>query len=107
MFLTKFDASQPWWQIFGGENFPHRNFVQLDPGLSAGDAPHEMASRDQLLLVLEGEVLAEVAEERARMLPGTAVVIPAGVAHRFMNGGVMAARTVTLSAPPSGPGGLL
>ena len=107
MFLTKFDASQPWWQIFAGENFPHRNFAHLDPGLPAGDAPHEMASRDQLLLVLEGEVLAEVAEDRARMLPGTAVVIPAGVAHRFINGGVMAARTVTLSAPRSGPNGLL
>ncbi len=107
MFLTKFDSTQPWWQILAGEKFPHRNFVSLDPGLPGCDAPHEMASRDQLLMVLEGEVLAEVAEEKARMVPGTAVLIPAGVAHRFMNGGVIAARTVTLSAPRSGPNDFL
>ncbi len=100
MFLTKFDATQPWRSLLAAERFAHHSFVNLDPGLPDRDAPHEMANRDQVLMVLEGEILAEVAEEKARMLPGTAVVIPAGVAHRILNGGRMAARTVTLTRAP-------
>ncbi len=56
--------------------------------------------RNQVLMVVEGELIAEVAEEQARICGGQAVIIPGGVAHRFLNTGREPARTFRLFAPP-------
>ena len=57
--------------------------MNLAPGEASGDRPEAHRGSDQVLLVLEGEVMAEVAEEKARLRQGDVVIVPAGVDHRF------------------------
>jgi mannose-6-phosphate isomerase-like protein (cupin superfamily) len=55
-----------------------------------------------VLLVLEGEVQAEVGSARRRTLKaGDAVVVPLGTSHRFVNKGNRPALTFNVYAPPA------
>ena len=77
--------------------------MNLDPGEASGDTAESHPSSDQVLIVLDGEVLAEVGDEKARMRKGDVVVIPAGIDHRFENESGEVARTFSVYAPPAYP----
>ncbi len=78
--------------------------MNLAPGTASGESV-ETHLGDQVLLVLEGEVFAQIGEERARMREGDVVVIPAGIPHRFANENTSDARTFRVYAPPAYPAG--
>jgi quercetin dioxygenase-like cupin family protein len=66
-------------------------YVELEPGRGNGrhtDTPEE------ILLVLEGEVEVELGDEKAIAGPGSLVLIPSMVPHRFENAGETTARIV-------------
>ena len=56
---------------------------------SLGDASGEKAEArersDQVLLLLEGELIGEVGDQRSRLQRGDVIVINAGTKHRFSN----------------------
>lgn len=58
---------------------------------------------DQVLLVLEGEVRAEVDEEKKIMKKGDVCIVPAGTPHRFQNQGKDRAVTFNVYSPPEYP----
>ncbi len=102
MFLSRLDSTEKWFQALETTAL-HRTAVRnLDPGQVSAAEPDEFGVGDQVFLVLEGEIYAEFAEEKARMLPGHALVIPAGVPHRFRNPGPAPARTMSVYAPSLG-----
>jgi hypothetical protein len=102
MFLTKLDFAKvcsgfSWGARgegeMGGWNLePDENRGQPDGAAGSWCAIEMHPYRDQVLWLVEGEVLAEVAEERARMVAGHIVLIPAGVPHRLRNSGSHVAR---------------
>ncbi len=58
---------------------------------------------DQIILVVEGEILAEVGGEREILRSKESVIIPAGVKHRLRNQARKQAFAFTVYAPPAYP----
>lgn len=56
---------------------------------------------EQVLLMIEGEVMAEVGEEKTTLRKGDAVIVPAGAAHRFTNHSGSPPLTFNVYCPPA------
>ena len=71
-----------------------------------GQSSEEMnvhAKSDQVLLVVEGEVEAEVGGDKQHMRAGDSCIVPAGTRHRFKNAGKKRAVTFNVYSPPEYP----
>jgi mannose-6-phosphate isomerase-like protein (cupin superfamily) len=103
MFLAHLPDTKAWFEVLETTKRSQTAVMNLEPGQASGDSKEAHKQSDQVLVVLEGEVLAEVGDERARLRPGDVVVIPAGVRHRFANEASSPVRTVSVYAPPAYP----
>src|SRR6266478_1256278 len=74
--------------------------MTLSPGKSSSPKGNEHPKSDQVLFVIDGEVLAQVGNERATLTKGDVMIVPAGAAHRFTNRSASPALTVNAYAPP-------
>ena len=106
MFLTNLHAAQEWFEVLQTSDRSQTAVMNLGPGEASGDEAEAHPESDQVLLVLDGEVLAEIAEEKTRMRQGDVVIVPAGVHHRFQNAGTAPVRTFSVYAPPAYPAGM-
>jgi mannose-6-phosphate isomerase-like protein (cupin superfamily) len=77
--------------------------MTLGPGQSSGDKPQAHASSDQVLLLIHGELSAEIGGKRSRMKSCDVVIIPSRVLHRFTNRGDHQAVTFSVYSPPEYP----
>jgi mannose-6-phosphate isomerase-like protein (cupin superfamily) len=75
--------------------------MRLAPGKASGPKGNEHPRSDQVLVVIEGEVYAEIGDEKTTLRKGDVVTVPAGVQHRFVNHGGSDALTVNVYAPPA------
>jgi mannose-6-phosphate isomerase-like protein (cupin superfamily) len=75
--------------------------MTLAPGKSSGPRGNEHPKSEQTLLVLEGELLAEIGREKTTLRKGDAVIVPPGAEHRFINHGGSPAVTFNVYAPPA------
>ena len=75
--------------------------MRLSRGESTGEEKEAHPHSDQTVVVLEGEFVAEVGEERTVLREGESLIIPAGVEHRFLNEGSDTAFAFTVYAPPA------
>jgi len=105
MFLTNLHAAKEWFEVLQTTDRSQTAVMSLAPGEASGDEKEDHPRSDQVLLVVEGEVTAEIAEERARMRQGDVVIVPAGVKHRFKNESQAVVRTFSVYAPPAYPAG--
>lgn len=78
-----------------------------DDDAGAGGGHREKAEAheksDQVLLMLEGELIGEVGEERPRLSKGDIIIIPAATKHRFANASADKAVTFNVYSPPAYP----
>ncbi len=77
----------------------------LAPGGESSQEPNVHEKSDQVLLVVEGEVEAEVEGKKRLLRAGEVCLVPAGAKHRFMNVGHQSALTFNVYAPPEYPPG--
>lgn len=70
--------------------------------LAGDDASCSATSEDELYLVVSGEVVVTVADERATLRAGDAVYVPHGVPHGARNESDAPAELVLLFGPPAG-----
>lgn len=77
--------------------------MTLVAGASTSDEPNTHPHSDQVVLILEGEVRAEIGEERTTLSKDQCVTVPAGVPHRFINEGRKTAFAFTVYGPPAYP----
>ena len=75
--------------------------MTLAPGKSSGTKGNEHSKSEQVLFVVEGEVLAEIDDEKQTLRKGDAVIVPPGAVHRFVNHGASTATTLNVYAPPA------
>ena len=75
--------------------------MRLEPGASSGPMGNEHPQSEQVLLVIEGEVLAEIGDARSVLRRGDVVIVPRRVAHRFTNETQKQAVTFNVYAPPA------
>ncbi len=77
--------------------------LTLEAGEATGDKPSTHQNSDQTLIVLKGEITAEVGQEKAAMREGDAVLVSAKTPHRFINTGTDRAITFSVYALPAFP----
>jgi mannose-6-phosphate isomerase-like protein (cupin superfamily) len=73
--------------------------------------PHDASSEklnahehsDQVVLVIEGEIEAEIGGMKRKLKQGDTCIIPAGTPHRLANPGQEPALTFSVYAPPAYP----
>jgi mannose-6-phosphate isomerase-like protein (cupin superfamily) len=75
--------------------------MTLEPGEWSGDKRNEHPESEQVLLVLEGEVVAEIGHDRAVLTRGDVVIVPKRIKHRFGNESKAKAVTFNVYAPPA------
>jgi mannose-6-phosphate isomerase-like protein (cupin superfamily) len=75
--------------------------MTLKPGDATSEKLEAHPHSDQTVVVLDGELVAEVGDERDTLRSGQSLIIPAGVKHCFRNGGNDTAFAFTVYAPPA------
>ena len=71
----------------------------LDPGEESGPYANEHPASEQVLLVVDGSLEAEVDGERFAMGPRDSVVVPKNAPHRFVNTSEKRTLTFNVYAP--------
>jgi mannose-6-phosphate isomerase-like protein (cupin superfamily) len=77
--------------------------MKLGPGQPTGEEPEAHEKSDQVLLLVAGELSAEIGGKRSRMKAGDTVIIPPRVKHEFTNSGKEPAVTFNVYSPPEYP----
>lgn len=102
--------------LFNAKNYPQgfsilettrlsqHAFMTLQPGEASSDAPSIHPQSDQALILLGGELRAEIGEEVAEMKAGDAVLVKAGEPHKFLCTSQEPAVAYTTYAAPAYPG---
>jgi mannose-6-phosphate isomerase-like protein (cupin superfamily) len=75
--------------------------INLKPGQASGPKGTDHPQSEQVLLVISGEVVAEIGTKTCTLKAGDAAVVPAGVKHRFSNKSRRRAVTFNVYAPPA------
>jgi mannose-6-phosphate isomerase-like protein (cupin superfamily) len=102
MDLANIKEAREWFEVLQTSERSQTAVMTLKPGKSSG-AKEGHKHSDQVLLLLEGEVEAEIGDEKATLKQGDVVLIPAGVKHRFTNQTEKSAVTFNVYAPPEYP----
>lgn len=90
-----------WFRVLQTSGKSQVATMTLAPGKSSGPKGNEHPHSEQVLYVVEGEILAEIGEEKVMLRKGDAVIVPAGTPHRFVNHAASPAVTFNIYAPPA------
>ena len=101
MQISNVHRAEKWFQVLQTISKTQTATMTLAPGKSSGPKGNEHPQSDQVLLVLEGELLAEIGGEKATLRRGDVVIVPAGMAHKFTNHSESKAITFNVYAPPA------
>jgi mannose-6-phosphate isomerase-like protein (cupin superfamily) len=75
--------------------------ITLKSGEATSDDLNSHPHSDQTVVVLNGQLEAEVGEEHATLHSGQSLIIPAGVKHRLRNSGEEPAFAFSVYSPPA------
>jgi mannose-6-phosphate isomerase-like protein (cupin superfamily) len=89
-----------WFEVLQTTKRTQTAVMTLKAGKSSGSEPEGHKDSDQVLLVLEGEVEGEIADETVTLREGDVIVIPAGTPHKFSNRTSADAVTFNTYSPP-------
>ena len=89
-----------WFEVLQTTKRTQTAVMTLKPGKSSGSEPEGHKKSDQVLLVLEGKVEGEIADETVTLREGDVIVIPAGTRHKFSNRSSADAITFSTYSPP-------
>jgi mannose-6-phosphate isomerase-like protein (cupin superfamily) len=94
---------EEWFKVLQTTSRSQTAVMKLAPGQASGDQPQTHQASDQVLLLIEGELWAEIAGRGLPMKAGDVVVIPPCTKHRFTNRGAVPALTFSVYSPPEYP----
>lgn len=92
-----------WFEVLQTTTASQTAVMTLDPGNASSDEPDRHPDSEQILLVVDGEVEAEIAATRRTLRQGDIVIVPKDTPHRFVNTTSQKALTFTVYAPPAYP----
>ena len=93
------DADE-WFSVLQTSGMTQTAVMTLKPGRSSGEEAEAHENSEQVLLVLKGEVVAEVRGKTKTLKVGDSVVIPPGTKHKFTNEAKRACVTFNTYSPP-------
>ncbi len=94
-----FDATS-WFQVLETTEKSQTAVMVLTPGKHSSEKMNVHEKSDQVLVLLEGELVAEVGGKKTAMRKGDSCIVPAGTPHRFDNPGTARAVTFNVYSPP-------
>ena len=100
MNIKNIREGRDWFSVLQTEKQVQTAVMTLKLGKSSGEEPEAHKHSSQVLLVLEGEVQAEIDGKHQSLKQGDVVVIPAGVSHKFTNEGARDCVTFNTYSPP-------
>jgi len=89
-----------WFEVLQTTKRTQTAMMTLKSGRSSGSHKEGHRTSDQVLLVLEGEVEGEIADDTIVLRKGDVIVIPAGTKHKFTNRASVDAVTFNTYSPP-------
>jgi mannose-6-phosphate isomerase-like protein (cupin superfamily) len=96
------DATE-WFEILQTTERSQTAVMVLSADGTSSEEMNVHEKSDQVLLVVEGEVEAEVGEAKRVMHEGDSCIVAAGTPHRFSNHGKGRAVTFNVYSPPEYP----
>ena len=100
---TNIYQTAEWFEVLHTTKRSQSAVMKLGPGQATGESAEAHESSDQILLLVEGELRAEIGGKRSTIKTGDVVTIPPGVKHRFVNRGEKPAVTFNVYSPPEYP----
>lgn len=88
------------WQVLHSTGRSQIALMTLAPGEASSDRASIHPAQDQLLYLVDGELAAEIGDERFLLQSGQLALVPAGTPHRFVNTATNPARTLNIYTPP-------
>jgi mannose-6-phosphate isomerase-like protein (cupin superfamily) len=92
-----------WFKVLQTTPRTQTAVMKLGQGQATGERPEAHEESDQVILLVTGELAAEIGGKRSRMKAGDVVIVPPRVKHRFTNTGEEPAVTFNVYSPPEYP----
>jgi mannose-6-phosphate isomerase-like protein (cupin superfamily) len=106
MDLRNISEATEWFEVLQTSRRSQTAMMTLAAGTSTGRKAEAHKKSDQVLLMLKGELVGKVGQEKVRLKKGDVLLIPAGTPHRFTNKASKPAVTFNVYAPPEYPAGM-
>ncbi len=100
MTISNLDDVREWFEVLETTERAQTAVMVLKPGGHSSEEMNIHKKSDQVLLVVEGEVEAEVGGEKRVIRKGGSCIVPAGTPHRFEHRGEGRAVTFNVYSPP-------
>jgi mannose-6-phosphate isomerase-like protein (cupin superfamily) len=103
MLIASVNNVKEWFEVLQTMERTQTAVMILTSGGHSSEEMNVHEKSDQVLLLLEGDVYAEVGGKKSQMHKGDTCIIPAGTPHRFENRGKDRAVTFNVYSPPEYP----
>src|ERR1700683_18933 len=100
MNISNIHDVKEWFEILETTERSQSAVMVLTAGGHSFEGMSIHKSSDQILYLVEGELSAEVGDDKRILREGDSCIIPAGTPHRFENQGVYRAVTFNVYSPP-------
>jgi mannose-6-phosphate isomerase-like protein (cupin superfamily) len=100
MNATNINDTKNWFEVLQTSERSQTAVMTLSRGGYSSEEMNVHERSDQVLLLIEGELEAEVGGKKFTMTRGGSCIVPAGTPHRFQNLGKGDAVTFNVYSPP-------
>jgi mannose-6-phosphate isomerase-like protein (cupin superfamily) len=105
MNISNINEATAWFEVLQTTEKTQTAVMRLGPGQATGEQAESHDKSEQLLLLLEGRLMADIGGKSSEMNMGDVVVIPPRVKHKFTNPDDTTAVTFNVYCPPEYPPG--
>lgn len=95
--------AESWFAVLHTTKRSQSAVMTLKPDGASSEELNTHERSDQVVLVVDGEIEAEIAGMRRKLKQGDTCIIPAGTPHRLANPGEKLALTFNVYTPPAYP----
>jgi mannose-6-phosphate isomerase-like protein (cupin superfamily) len=100
MNVTNIQDAESWFQVLHTTRQSQSAVMTLKPHGESSEDLNVHEKSDQVVLVVDGEIEAEIGGTKRKLKTGDTCIIPAGTPHRLTNPGIRQAVTFNVYSPP-------
>jgi quercetin dioxygenase-like cupin family protein len=101
--ISNIRGASAWFQVLQTNENSQIAVMTLEPGQVTGQKAESHKNSQQILLLIEGKLTAELEGVRRSLGSGDTLIIAPGVKHKFTNDGRTTALTFNVYCPPEYP----
>jgi mannose-6-phosphate isomerase-like protein (cupin superfamily) len=100
MNVANLQDAESWFQVLHTTKQSQSAVMTLKPHGESSEDLNAHEKSDQVVLIVEGEIEAEIGGAKRKLKAGDTCIIPAGTLHRLTNPGAKKAVTFNVYTPP-------